>query len=216
MRFLIVALFLIIGSTTLKAQALGLRIGRGWTMMRADTLIIKNTNQIDTFQVALEKGGRNIYAGLFFRLPAGPIYFEIEPMLSSFEYRTRLEDLQEWNGGSIMKRERFTAIEVSAGIGFVCWETLRFQGGITGQLWTNYISEIQAFTPEYQNDWDKIVQSYYAGVGLDIGNVTLDFQYESTLNGIGDNMTFFGQPYSLNANRQRLTIKIGVIIVGAK
>lgn len=216
MRFLIVVLFLIIGSTTLEAQILGARIGRGWSSISADTLSVQNTNQVDTFQVALESGGRVIHAGLFFRMPIGPVYLELEPMLSAFEYRTRLENLQDWNGGSLMKRERFTSVDLSAGVGFMLWDALRFQGGVTGQLWANYISEVQAFTPEYKNEWDKIVQSYYVGIGLDIVNLTLDFQYENTLNGIGDNITFFGQSYMYNANRQRFTIKLGARIIGVK
>ena len=213
MRILILFLFVLGGITSSQAQIFGGRLGYGFNNLQFDTLTIQNQSQVDTFSISLENQGRIIYAGVFFRLPMGPFYLEAEPMLSSYEYPVRIRNLQGWNGGSVLKTERFSSADLGLSAGVKLWKFLRFQGGIRTQIWVNYDSNVSTFTPEYSNDWSKYVNSYQAGIGLDIVNMTLDFGYEKTLNGIGDNITFFGNNYALNATRERFTLKLGVRII---
>ncbi len=205
---------ILISIVTADAQIFGGRIGYADNQYNFDTLTIQNEMGVDTFQLSIENRGGTIYAGVFFRVPIGAFYLEAEPMLTSFSYDNRLRYLRGNNGASIVKRERFNTIDVGLTAGLRFWKTLRVQGGVTGQIWTNYISEVQDFAPEYNNDWDKLVQSVHGGIGLDIVNMTLDFNYERTLKGFGDNITFYNQSYNWNGQRNRFIVKLGVRIGG--
>lgn len=201
-------------ATSADAQVFGGRIGYAYHNLSFDTLTIQNTNGIDTFQMSMDNRGGTIYAGVFYRMELGVMYLEVEPMLTSFDYYTRLRNYSDWNGGSIVKRERFNSVDIGLTAGIKLWNALRLQGGVTGQVWTNYISEVQDFIPAYNNDWEKLVRSVHGGIGLDIVNMTLDFNYERTLDGFGDNMTFYNQNYSWNGTRNRFVVKLGVRISG--
>jgi len=211
--FIIVACCAFLGYSA-DAQIFGGRIGFGNNSYSFDTLNIQNEMGVDTFQMTIDNKGGTIYAGVFLRIPIGFFYLEAEPMLTSFAYDTRLRNLRDENGASIMKREKFNTIDIGLTAGIRLWKALRFQGGITGQVWTNYVSEIETFQPAYNNDWEKLVRSAHAGIGLDIVNITLDFNYERTLNGLGDNLSFYNQNYNWNGQRNRFIIKLGLRISG--
>ncbi|MGB0984805.1 MAG: hypothetical protein ACPG19_12220 [Saprospiraceae bacterium] len=210
MRLLVILFFLIIGSTAANAQIFGGRIGVATNQISSDSIYIQNNNGVDTFRLSMENGKNSTLVGVFFRMPMGAFYLEIEPMFATLNYPIRIQNLQDWNGGSLVKQERFTTFDVGLSAGFRLWKAVRFQGGIRSQIWTNYQSELNNYTNDYTNDWSRTIQSYHAGIGLDIVRVTLDFGFERTINGIGDNVSFLGNSTNFNANRNRFSVKVGV------
>lgn len=73
---------------------------------------------------------------------------------------------------------------------------------------------MQLLEPAYNNDWDRWTTSYFGTVGLDIVNVTLDFTYGVTAQGLGDNLTLFGNTYDWAGRRETFAVKLGIRISG--
>lgn len=213
MRLLVILIFLIVGTTTVDAQIFGGRIGYAMNRVSSDSIYIQNNNGIDTFQLSMSNSTNSTLVGVFFRVPIRAFYLEVEPMFATLKYPIRIQNVQDWNGGSLVKNEKFTTFNLGLSAGFRLWESVRFQGGIRSQVWASYNSELNDYTNDYSNDWSKFVQSYHAGIGFDIVNITLDFEYERTMNGIGDNINFLGNTTSFNADRTRLSIKLGVRLI---
>lgn len=205
----VIALFFMI---TVQAQSpiLGARLGYGFNHFSSDTLTIQNTAGQDTFRIWLNNSSSTNYIGFFYRIPLGPVFIEIEPLLTAFDVPVKIQNLQDWNGGSILRKERFNSLDLSLVGGVRLWEFLRLQGGMTWQYVIRYRSEVGVFSPDYTSETEQFLQSYQAGIGFDIGSLTLDFNYEKSLNGIGQAMTFFGQDYNFDANRERFIIKLGI------
>lgn len=213
MRLLVILIFLIIGTTNADAQILGGRIGTAINRISSDSIYIQNNNGVDTFRLSMGNGSNSALVGVFFRIPVRAFYLEVEPMFATLSYPIRIQNVQDWNGGSLVKNEKFTTFDVGLSAGFRLWKVIRLQGGIRSQIWTNYNSELKDYTNAYSNDWSRFVQSYQAGIGFDLAQMTVDFGYERTINGIGDNVNFLGNTANFNANRSRFSIKVGVRLI---
>ena len=196
-------------------QTLGIKMGLGVNNYSSDTISIQNFTGQDTFNVWVDNRGITTYAGFFFRIPLKPFFIEIEPIFSNYRIPVKVQSIQDWNGGSIAKYERFTAVDLSLMFGIRIWETLRFQGGVTGQYYFSLDSELVDFSTEYSNEWEQYMQSWKVGIGLDLRKISIDINYENPLAEMGNNINFFGNDYQLNLNRRRLEIKIGLALTGA-
>ena len=193
-------------------QTFGVKMGYGINNYSADTLNIQNFNNQDTLRVWIDNRGVTTYAGFFYRIPLEPFFIEIEPMFSNYRIPIKVQNLQDWNGGSVTQFERFTTIDLSLMIGVRAWETLRFQGGITGQYYFNVNSDMEIFSDDYSNEWEQYVQSWKIGAGLDFAKFSLEVNYENPFATAGNNINFFGNDYQLNLNRKRLEVKVGVAL----
>jgi hypothetical protein len=211
MRIIWIALLTCV-AMNVSGQALGFKVGYASINFTADTLNIKNVAGQDTFQIWIDNRGAASYTGFFFRIPFEPFFIEIEPLISRYRLPLKVSNVQDWNGGSVTKYERFNSLELSLLFGVRAWETLRFEGGITGQYYFNLDSEMEVFSEDYQNEWEQFVQSWKVGVGLDYEKFNIGINYERPFSSIGNNIVFFGQNYDLNAKRERFSVKVGIVL----
>lgn len=216
MRFLIIVL-LVSSAVVAQGQLVGGRIGYGIHNFVGDTITVQNTAGNDTLRLWLDDAGGTNSFGIFFRVPVTDFGFlDIEPMLSTTAIPIRVQNPTDWNNGVLTKRERLTTFDLSLYGGLRIFETIRLQAGITGQYVLRVRSEMEAFSPEYQNDWQQILRSYQFGAGIDLERLTIDVNWERPFGGgLGDDITFFGNSYSFNAPRERLNIKLGFKMSGS-
>ena len=193
-------------------QTSGLKMGYGINNYSSDTVNIQNLDGQDTLTIWVDNQSNTVYTGIFFRIPIDPFFIEIEPVLSRSRIPIKVQNIQDWNGGSLTQYETLTSIDLSLLFGVRVWETLRFQGGITGQYIFNVNSDMEDFSIDYSNQWEQFTQSWKVGAGLDFEKFSIDVNYENPFAATGNNINFFGQDYQLNINRRRLEIKLGVAL----
>lgn len=193
---------------------IGGRIGTAWIDLAPSTVTVQNENGIDTFDLFFDGNqGRAFFLGFNFRLPLGAFFLEAEPALARNEYSIRIQN-PEWEGSTLLRKEAFNTLDLSLMAGVRLWKTLRLQGGVAGQLTISTDSDLEEYIATYENNWSRWVESYQLGIGLDIVNVTVDFVYQNTLDGIGADFNTFGNGYTLNPSRQRFLLKLGLNLIG--
>lgn len=196
------------------AQTIGGRLGYGAMTLNSAPAIIQSLSGVDTFTLSLDPRSGSIYAGLFYRQPIFSFLFlEAETLLSGYDYPMTIAR-PEWNGGNITKHERIISSDISLAAGLRAFRALRVQGGVKAHYLFNAQQRMVQFEPAYSNDWDRWTTSYFGTVGLDIVNLTLDFTYGVTAQGLGDNLQLFGQGYDLAGRRETFAVKLGVRIGG--
>lgn len=214
MRLIFIA-FIICCTLNSFGQTVGIKMGYGFNNYTSDTINIQNFNNQDTLRTWIDNRGVTTYAGFFYRLPIEPFFIEIEPLFSTYRIPIKVQNIQDWNGGSVTQFERFTSVDLSLIFGVRVWETLRFQGGITGQYYFNLDSDMEKFSTNYSNEWEQYVQSWKVGAGIDLEKLTIEINYENPFATIGNNVNFFGKDYQLGINRKRLEVKLGFSLINA-
>lgn len=216
MRYSLLVLGLLLALTTsLHAQTFGGRIGYGSLTLESTPVSVQSPSTgIDTFALGLNDNSSSIYAGFFYRQPILPFLFvEGEALMAGYDYPVTIER-PEWNGGQIIKHERMISSDLSLAAGFRLFRTIRVQGGVKGHYLFDARERMTSIEPAYQNDWDAWTTSYFGTIGLDLVNLTLDFTYGTTTQGLGDNPSAFGSSYSWSGRRETFAVKLGLRIAG--
>ena len=155
---------------------------------------------------ALENAAWGYHAGIFFRFNLGPVYLQPEAVFAStsFDYNVTTATLSE------LKTQKFDRISIPLLIGLKMGP-FRINAGPAASI---MIGEPSALIddPDFKNMYRGAVYGYQAGVGLDIGPLTLDARYAGSLGEkYGDSVTIEGQTFKLNYGQSSLLFSIGLM-----
>ncbi len=135
------------------------------------------------------------HAGVFTRVDISRLYLQGELLYS--QKKSKVE-----NGGNDPEKARWNSIEVPALVGIRLLKSenanLRiFGGGVYSYVLNNKASILKQVSESFQN-FDKSNIGYQAGVGVDVGPLTLDLKYEGSLTRISKE--FNARPNSFQAS----------------
>lgn len=62
---------------------------------------------------------------------------------------------------------------------------------------------------EVQNNYNNAVIGYQAGIGVDVGNLTLDLRYEGNLSSLGESIEIGGQSFDTDMKNNQILLSLG-------
>ncbi|WP_158861555.1 porin family protein [Lunatibacter salilacus] len=141
------------------------------------------------------------HVGLFARLGGNSIYFQPEVL-----YTNTGGDFESSQGNTTVKYSAsFSRVDVPVMFGFKIAEVFRIQAGpvMSFLLDSDLNSNGPALTPP---DYNSATLGYQAGIGVDVGNMILDFKYEGPLGKQADSNAGF----ATDQRQNQLILSLGI------
>jgi hypothetical protein len=155
---------------------------------------------------ALKDAAWGYHAGIFLRFGMGAVYLQPEAVFAStsFQYNVTTTDLSE------LKTQKFNRLSVPLLLGLK-FGPVRFNAGPAASVMIGSPSAL-INDPDFKNMYKNSVWGYQAGVGLDLGPLTLDVRYAASLGEkYGDTVTIGGQTFKLNYGQSSLLFSLGLM-----
>ncbi len=141
------------------------------------------------------------HAGLFARLGGNNFYFQPEVL-----YTNTGGDFQSSQGSTtVTYSASFSRVDVPVMFGFKIAEFFRIQAGpvMSFLLDSDLNSDGVGLTPP---DYNTATLGYQAGIGVDVGNIILDFKYEGPLGKQADSIAGF----ATDQRQNQLILSMGI------
>jgi hypothetical protein len=172
------------------------------------------TTTVPTYQLgngeatidALKDASWGYHAGIFLRFNLGLIYLQPEAVFAStsFDYNVSTTTLPE------LRTQKFNRLSIPVLLGLKLGP-LRLNAGPAASIMIGSPSAL-IDDPNFKNMYKSAVYGYQAGVGVDIGNLTLDARYAGSLGEkYGDSVTIDGQTFKLDYGQSSLLLSIGIM-----
>jgi hypothetical protein len=188
----------------------GIRAGLNTTSVNPEALLILNNNDVEELRLDLERARYGFHLGVFLQVQADFLFIQPEIWFRSNSIDYSLQDLQMTNVNSIVT-ERYQYLDIPLQFGLKMGP-LRLGCGPVGHLFINASSEISEgdYADEYEPRFRDLTVGYIAGLGIDIWNFHVDFNYEGSFQNFGDHFYFFGERYTFDRAPARLIGTIGI------
>lgn len=188
--FIIASMFFVVGTVSAQEFSIGPKVGLSQGNVEVNG---------DGFSKGNSKMGYHV--GLFARLGGNALYLQPEVL-----YTNTGGEFKEVQGADEVNYEvTFNRLDVPVLVGLKLGNTFRIQAGPVASFMLN--SDVardvgNAALPSYQ----KSTLAYQAGIGLDIGNMILDFKYEGPLGNVSDKVAGF----STDQRQNQLILSLGI------
>jgi hypothetical protein len=204
MKNLIFLFFLIIGATTGSAQIeFGVKAGLSSYNLADKPIEILDKN----LQISIYDASYGHHAGIYTRVKLLGIFVEPALLFNSHKVTYKLGQYGEAGILDELKTERYNYVDIPVMVGYKLGP-VRFQIGAVSHIFINSISDLITLDG-YEQKFKDATYGYQAGLGLDIGNVRLDVNYEGNLTAFGDHFTIDGDAYSFGNRPNRLVASVG-------
>jgi len=188
----------------------GIRAGLNTTSIDPNSLLILNNNDAEELRLGLERARYGYHLGVFLQLQADFLFIQPEVWFRSNSIDYKLEDLQVGTVNTIVT-EQYQYLDIPVLLGLKLGP-LRLGCGPVGHLFINSTSDIQEgnFGDDYDPRFRELTVGYIAGLGIDIWNFHIDFNYEGSFQNFGDHFYFFGERYAFDRSAARIIGTIGI------
>jgi hypothetical protein len=135
------------------------------------------------------ESGENVtgyHLGLFVRMGGSSIFVQPEFLFTNVGGTI----IQSSNNSDRTINANFNRFDIPMMVGFKLANFFRVQAGPIASVLLDYTIE-DAFQTALDVDYSNSTIGYQAGVGLDVGNLILDFKYENSLSKISRSMAGF-------------------------
>ncbi|MBK7709968.1 MAG: PorT family protein [Bacteroidales bacterium] len=128
---------------------------------------------------ALKDASWGYHAGIFLRFGLGPVYLQPEAVFAStsFDYNVTTVNM------TALRTQKFNRISIPVLLGLKLGP-LRINAGPAASVMIGSPSAL-INDPDFENMYRRTVYGYQAGLGIDLGPLTLDVRYAGSL---GENM----------------------------
>jgi len=204
---LIVLISLLFITTTSAQVKFGIRGGLSSTDIKAGSLLVSNSAEVDAFRLSVKEAKYGYHLGLFLQARKENVFIQPEILFnsSSVDY-----NFQSGSSGVVLNdvfNETYQRIDLPVMVGFKVG-ILRLQGGPVGHVHINSRSELTD-VQGYEEKFETFTYGYQAGVGLDFWKLVIDLKYEGNFSEYGAHFTFFGRQYDFDTRPGRIVASVG-------
>ena len=198
---LFVSLFFFIGIQFASAQIkFGLRGGISSMDIEPNQLLISDRDGLDEFTLAVQDAKFGIHAGIFAKIPVGPIFIQPEILFNS----NKVTFTQDNVDGILTEKYQYLDIPVMAGIQL---GPIKPQFGLVGHVFIDSMSGLQI--EDYQQDFNSLTIGWQGGLGLELGKILVDLKYEGNFSKFGNHITVGDNEYAFSDRPSRVIVSLG-------
>ena len=198
MKNLIVLPLLLLSFCAFTQVRFGLRLGLSTSNLEAEDFNILQ-NGTDRFTLALKEANFGFHGGVVIQAEIGNFLLQPEVLFNSNSANFSLDDFQD--PGAVAKKEKYQYLDIPVMVGYK-FAFLRLNAGPVGHLFLNSTSDITD-VEGFKEDFNALTLGWQAGLGVDLGPVSVDLRYEGNFNKFGDHITFGDQQYAFSQNPAR-------------
>ena len=200
MRKLVLMLMLAFTASTAFGQffTLGPKFG-----ISSSTLQIKDVASIVTGESSV-----GFHAGLFSRITIAGFYLQPELTLTSTGGEIRYTENVGGNLNQVAKL-KYNKLDLPIMVGMKFIKILRVNAGPSFSLVMNEDVREDGVADNVKSNYNKSTVGYQAGVGLDIGNLTLDLRYEGNLNNLSDEINIGNESFNTDMRNNQWLVSVG-------
>lgn len=197
---IIIALF-VFGSQFAQAQIkFGLRGGISTMDIEPGQVLISGENSFDDLTLAVKEAKYGIHAGVFAKIPVGPIFLQPEVVFNS----NRVDFTQDNTDGILTEKYQHLDIPVIAGIQL---GPLKPQIGLVGHVFLDSMSGLNI--EGYEQDFNDLTLGWQGGLGLEFKKVLIDVKYEGNFSKFGNHINVGGNEYAFDDRPSRVVVSLG-------
>jgi hypothetical protein len=200
-KLMLIGLVIILSAPAFSQINFGIKVGAETTTVPT----YQCGNGVATI-TALKDASWGYHAGIFLRFGLGPVYIQPEAVFAStsFDYNVNTANLNE------LRTQKFDRLSVPVLLG-IKFGPLRLNAGPAASIMIGSPSAL-IDDPNFKNMYKQAVYGYQAGVGVDLGKLTLDVRYAGSLGEkYGDSVTIEGQTFKLDYGQSSLLLSIGLM-----
>ncbi len=208
-NLLIVLVFLTISTLTYGQKIKwGPRIGAHTSHIKPGQLFITDQAGLDQFTLDVKQAELGFNAGLFLRVQTVKKFFvqlELHASMSSITYQ--LEDVSDTNVIRDLTETTYDLnLPVHIGLKF---GPIRFQGGAIASRTLGGQSDVKDIVNDYEQVYNDLNIGWQAGIGADIGKITLDLRYEGDFGRYANHMEFFDERIAFDDRERLIKLSLG-------
>ncbi|MBK8883332.1 MAG: outer membrane beta-barrel protein [Bacteroidales bacterium] len=155
---------------------------------------------------ALKDASWGYHAGIFLRFGLGPVYLQPEAVFAStsFDYNVTTVNM------TALRTQKFNRISIPVLLGLKLGP-LRINAGPAASVMIGSPSAL-INDPDFENMYRRTVYGYQAGLGIDLGPLTLDVRYAGSLGEkYGNSVNIGGQTFKLDYGQSSLLLSVGLM-----
>lgn len=135
-------------------------------------------------------------------------FIQPELLLNSNKTDYRIKD---GNLGEVVKSEKYQNLDLPILLGFTVGP-IRFVAGPVGHYFLHSSSELKD-VKGYSEKFKQMTWGYQAGLTIGKGRISGDIRYEGNFSKAGNQVNFFGQPYSFSNTPSRLIVGLNIALI---
>lgn len=196
-----VSLFFFIGLQFATAQIkFGLRGGISTMDIEAGQLLISDRDGLDELTLAVQDAKFGVHAGIFAKVPLGPIFLQPEILFNS----NKVTFTQDNVDGILTEKYQYLDIPVMAGIQL---GPIKPQFGLVGHVFLDSASDLQI--EDYQEDFNSLTLGWQGGLGLEFKKILVDVKYEGNFSRFGNHINVGDNEYAFSDRPSRVVVTLG-------
>ena len=201
MRKLIVIIVLALTASTAYGQffTIGPKIG-----ISSSSIKVK-----DVESIASGNSSVGFHAGLFSRITIAGFYVQPELTFTSAGGEIKYSDSGNGNLDQITELT-YNKLDVPVMLGMRFAKFLRINAGPSFSLILSEDARNKGTVDEVKSNYKNATVGYQAGVGLDIGKITLDLRYEGGLSKLGDEINIANESFATDMRNNLWLFSLGL------
>ncbi len=167
---------------------------------------ITNPDENESLRVALNKAEYGIHFGLFFQLRGKHLFLQPQFIFNSNSTNYKVSQFEDGEWVSEIKEEKYQYLDIPVLMGLRLGP-IRIGGGPVAHL---FIDSSPFKLESYDQKFKTATFGYQAGIGIDLGSLHLDLDYEGNFYKYGDHFRFFGEEYEFDQSPARWIGTLGI------
>ncbi len=199
-------LFMMISTLSFSQFEMGLRAGVSSTDLSPESILIIDGG--NSTEISITEAKYGFHLGLYTRISIANIFVEPSFLFNSNRVDYNLEE-QIFDTGIISSigSETYNNLDIPLMIGMKIG-FLRIQGGPVAHIFINSTSELTEISG-YSQKFQDATYGIQGGLGLDIGKIRLDLNYETNLSKFGGDIDINGNVFQFDQRPTRLIASVG-------
>lgn len=187
----------------------GFLMGGSSVDIEPKSFIIKNDNQLDSFQLAFKDAGYGFHIGGLIRYTYKRVYIQPELIFNSNKTTFRLKEFGMLQTSDSLRDERYQRLDIPVMIGGK-FGIFRVNAGPVAHIFLNNKSDLVNVSG-YADKFRSATYGYQIGLGFDFGLLTFDLRHEGNFTKYGDHINFFNRKFNFDKAENRLIGTIGLL-----
>ncbi|MCC6816626.1 MAG: hypothetical protein IT267_09460 [Saprospiraceae bacterium] len=210
MKYIYLAIFVWVSSfSSLNAQfEWGIIIGGSSVDIEPKSFIIKNDNQLDSFNLSFKEANYGFHIGGFVRLSMNKFYLQPELVFNSNKTTFKLKQFGQFQTSDSLLDERYQKLDIPLMLG-VKFGIFRINAGPVAHIFLNNKSDLFNVSG-YSDKFKSATYGYQLGLGFDFGLLTFDLRHEGNFTKFGDHIYFFNHKVNFDKAENRLLGTVGL------
>lgn len=163
----------------------------------------------DVENIASGNSSVGFHAGLFSRITIAGFYVQPELTFTSSGGEIKYDD----NAGNNLDQVtelKYNKLDVPVLVGMRFAKILRVNAGPAFSLILSEDARNKGTVDEVKSNYNNATVGYQAGVGLDIGKITLDLRYEGSLNNLSDEINIGNESFDTDMRNNQWLFSLGL------